>query len=171
MGAYAKLLERAQGVANLPYTPYGGELVAGINQQQQLGIGNINQNAGFAQPFIGQAAQYANNAAQPITAAQIQNYQNPYTQQVVNATEAQFQNQNARQQSQLLGNAASQNALGGDRVGVAQANLAGQQALAQNPIIAGLYSQGYQNAEQMALSQQQAMAQGAYSLGNLGVAG
>lgn len=171
MGAYADVLARAQGVANLPYTPYGGELVAGINQQQNLGIGNINQNAGFAQPFIGQAAQYANNAAQPITAAQIQNYQNPYTQQVVNATEAQFQNQNAQQQSQLLGNAASQHALGGDRVGVAQANLAGQQALAQNPIIAGLYSQGYQNAEQMALAQQQAMAQGAYSLGNLGVAG
>ena len=68
---------------------------------------------------------YANQSAQDITGADIARYQSPYTQQVVDATQAQFNNQNAQQQSQLLGNAAAQNALGGDRAAVAQANLAG----------------------------------------------
>lgn len=171
MQAYQDLLSRAGGVSQTPYTPYGGEFVAPVNAQQQTGVNAINQNAGFAQPYIQQAAGYANQAAAPITGAQIAGYQSPYTQQVVQATEAQFNNQNAQQQSALTGNAAAQGALGGDRVGVAQANLAGQQSLAQAPVIAGLYNSGFQNAQQMALAQQQQYGNAAYSLGNLGVAG
>lgn len=171
MQAYQDLLQRAGGVASTPYQAYGGEMTAPINAQQQMGVGNINQNAGFAQPYIQQAAGYANDAAAPISGQDISQYLNPYTQNVVDATQAQFSNQNAQQQSQVLGNAASQNALGGDRVGVAQGVLAGQQQRAQAPVIAGLYSQGYGQAVQTALAEQQAKAQGAYSLGNLGVSG
>jgi hypothetical protein len=171
LNAYSNLLGQAGSVASTPYQAYGGQLVAPVNQQQNLGIGNINQNAGFASPFIGQAAQYANQAAQPVTGAQIAGFQSPYTQQVVNATEAQFNNQNAQQQSQLTGNAVAAGAMGGDRAGVAAANLAGQQQTAEAPVIAGLENTGYQNASQMALAEQQNTAQAAYSLGNLGVAG
>lgn len=169
--AYSSLLNRASGVASTPYQPYGGELVAPVNAQQQTGINNINQSAGFAQPYIQQASQYANQAAQPLTAQQIAQYQSPYTQQVVDATQAQFSNQNAQQQNALVGNAASQGALGGDRVGVAQAQLAGQQNLSQAPVIAGLYNQGYSTALQTGLAEQQNLGNAAYSLGNLGVAG
>jgi hypothetical protein len=172
MPYYQNLLGLAQGVYNNnPYQAYGGELTAGINAQQQAGFGNINANANFAQPYINQAAQYTQQAAQPITGAQIQGYESPYTQQVVNATQAQFNNQNQQAQSQLLGNAAAQGALGGDRTAVAQANLAGQQQLAQAPVIANLENHGYQNAEQMAVQQQQNLGQQAHALGNLGVAG
>lgn len=165
------MLTQAGQVASTPYQAYSGQLVAPTNSQQDTGISGINQYAGFAQPYIQQAAGYANQAAQPLTAAQIQQYQSPYTQQVVDATQAQFNNQDAQQQNQLLGNAAQQGALGGNRVGVAQANLAGQQQLAQNPVIAGLYNQGYSTALQTAEQQQQNLGQAAYSLGNLGVAG
>jgi len=171
MGAYSNLLAQSAQVAQTPYQSYGNELVAPVNQQQNLGIGNINQYAQSAQPAINQALGYANQAAQPVTAAQIQQYQSPYTQQVVNATQAQFANQNAQQQSALQGNAISQGALGGDRAGVAAANLAGQQSLAQAPVIAGLYNQGYQNAEQMALAEQANKGNQAYAIGNLGAAG
>ena len=169
LASYQSVLGQLGGLPN--FQNFGGQLVAGVNPQEYQGITGTNAAANEAQPYIQQAAGMATQAAQPITAAQIQNYQNPYTQQVVNATEAQFQNQNAQQQSALQGNAAAQGALGGDRVGVAQANLAGQQSLAQSPIIANLYSQGYGQALQEANTQQQAMAQGAYSLGNLGVSG
>ena len=162
MQAYQGLMgSAANTVANNPFQAYGGQFVAPVNQQQYAGISGINANANFAQPFSSQAANYANTAAQPLTAGQIQQYQNPYTQSVVNATEAQFNNQNAQQQSQLVGNAAAQGALGGNRVGVAQANLAGQQALAENPTIAGLYSSGYQQATQTAEQQQANMANAA----------
>lgn len=171
MQAYQDLLRRAGQISRTPYEAYGGELTAGINEQQQRGISGINQYAGFALPYIQQAGEYAKQAAQPISAADIQRYQSPYTQQVVDAMQKQFANTNAQQQSSVLGNAAAQGALGGDRSAVAQANLAGQQQAQEAPVIAGLYNTGYQNASQMALAQQQAMAQGAYSLGNLGVAG
>jgi hypothetical protein len=113
----------------------------------------------------------ATAAASPITAAQIQGYESPYTQAVVDATQNQFNNQNAQQQQGVLSNAAAQGALGGNRVGITQANLANQQQLAQAPVIAGLENQGYQTGLNTALTEQQAQAAGAYSLGNLGVSG
>jgi hypothetical protein len=169
--AYNSLLQRASGVADTPYQSYSGELVAPVNAQQNLGIGNINQGAGFAQPYIQQAAQYATNAAQPLTAEDIERYSDPYTQQVINATEGQFAHDNAVQQQGVLGNAAAQGALGGNRVGVAQALTAEGQQRAQAPVIAGLRSQGYNTGLNTAMNQQQQQAQAAYSLGNLGVAG
>lgn len=110
----------------------------------------------------------AGNAAQPISASTIAGYQNPYTQQVVNATQNQFNDQNAQQQAGVTGNAISQGALGGNRVGVAQGVLAGQQQLAQAPVIAGLYNQGYNQAVSTAENQQQAGLAGAYGLSNIG---
>jgi hypothetical protein len=171
MQAYQDLLQRAGQVAQTPFVPYTGEFVAGLNQQQQNAGSNINQYAGFAQPFIQQAAGYANQAAQPLTAADIARYQSPYTQQVVNATQAQFNNQNQQQLENVRGNAAAQGALGGDREAVAEAITSGQQSLAQAPTIAGLYNQGYNTALSTAQQQQQNLGQAAYSLGNLGVAG
>src|SRR5882672_2974708 len=171
MAAYSNLLNQAGQVAATPFSTYGGEFTAPLNAQQQQAGSNINQYAGFAQPYIQQAAGYANQAAQPLTAAQIAQYQSPYTQQVVNATQAQFQNQNQQQLEGVRGNAAAQGALGGDREAVAEGITSGQQSLAQAPVIAGLYNQSYNTALSTAQQQQQNLGQAAYSLGNLGVAG
>lgn len=171
MQLYQNLLTQAQGVAATPYTPYGGQLVAPVNQQQSTGIAGINANANFAAPYIQQAATYANQGAAPLTTAQIQQYMSPYTQNVVNATQAQFNNQNQQQLQSVRGNAIAQGALGGNREAIAESELANQQQLAQAPVIAGLQNQGYQTGLNTALAEQQAAAQGAYSLGNLGVAG
>lgn len=165
---YKEVLNRASDVASTPYQAYQGELVAPINAQQQMAINNINQNAGFAMPYMQQAGQMIQNAAGPL---QWQQWMNPYQQQVIDATMAQFNEQNQRQQQGILGNAIQQNALGGDRVSVAQSELARQQSLAQMPVIANLYSQGFQNALQTAQQQQQAQMAAAYGLGNIGVAG
>lgn len=171
MQAYSDVLSRAQGVANLPYTAYSGELVAPVNQQQNLGISGINTYANAAQPYIQAGAAGVAANTQPISASQIQQYMSPYTQNVVNATQAQFANQNQQQQQQLLGNAIAQGALGGNRTAVAQAQLAGQQQLAQAPTIANLYNQGYGQAVQTALQEQGVGLQGSQALANLGIAG
>lgn len=171
MQAYYGLLGNAGQVAQTPYTPYGGQLVAPVNDQQYQGVSGINNYANFAQPYIDQATGMATAAAAPITSADINQYVSPYTQDVVNATQAQFNNQNQQQQSQVRGNAISQGAFGGDREAVAQAQTANQQQLAQAPVIAGLENQGYSTGLNTALTEQQAQAQGAYSLGNLGMTG
>lgn len=169
--AYRDLITRASQVASTPYQAYSGQLTAPINAQQQTAIGNINANAGFAQPYIQQAAGFAADAANPISASDIQQYINPYTQNVVDATQAQFDEQNQQAQQGLLSKGIAQGALGGNRMGVAQANLAGQQATAQAPVIAGLQSQGYQQALAAAQADAQRKQAAAYSLGNLGVSG
>jgi hypothetical protein len=169
---YTSLLGQASNVAQTPYQAYTGELTAGINGQQTSGINNINANAGFATPYVQQAAGLASGAANPLTSAQINNYMSPYTQDVVNATQAQFNNQNSQQQAQLTGNNISQGALGGNRTGVASANLANQQQLAQAPVIAGLYNSGYQNALTTAQQQYQTNPlAAANSLANFGISG
>lgn len=62
--------------------------------------------------------------------------------------------------------------MGGNRVGVAQANLAGQQALAQAPVIAGLYNQSYQQGLQTAQNQfQQNPLTAANAIANYGISG
>lgn len=171
-GVYSDLLNRATGVANTPYQSYTGELVAPVNAQQQLGVAGLNANAGFASPYIQNAAGLVQNAANPLTQSQIQQYYSPYQQSVINATQAQFNNQNAQTAARIQGNAISQGALGGNRVGVAQGIAAGQEALAQAPVIANLQNQGYQNALQTAQQQFQTLPMNAaYQLGNLGVAG
>lgn len=169
---YQSLLGQAAGVANTPYQAYTGQLVAPVNSQQTAGINNINASAGFASPYISQAAGLATGAANPLSASQIQNYQNPYTQDVVNATQAQFNNTNSQQQAALTGNNIAQGALGGNRTGVASANLANQQQLAQAPVIAGLENQGYTQALQTAAQQyQQNPLAAAGSIANFGIGG
>lgn len=166
---YSDILGR---INDLPFGSYQGPLTAGFNPQQQQGVENINQFAQFAQPGVTSAQGYATGAANPLNAGQIQQYMDPYLNSVVGSTMNAFNIQNQQQQQNVLGNAASQGALGGNRVGVAQANLAALQSAQQAPVIAGLYSQGYNQALNTAGQQfQQNPLQAAGVLGNLSLAG
>lgn len=178
MSAFQDILSRAQGVASQPYTPYGGQTVAGLSPTQQTGIANVNAAYGTAQPYINTAADYARTGAAPVASvgqSDIERYLSPFNQNVINATMANINENNAQQQIQLRGNAALRGALGGDRAGVAQAELARHQALASNRTLAGLHNQNYAQALAQANTQQQNQqvnanraAQAAYTFGNLG---
>lgn len=170
--AYRDIIARAQGVASTPYQAYTGELTAPVNAQQNLGIGNINANSDFAQPYVQQAAGIASGAANPLTSQQIQQYQNPYTQNVVDATQAQFNRNNAQQQEALKGNQIASGAFGGNRNGIGAANLSSQQATQQNPIIAGLYSNSYNQGVATAGQQfQQNPLAAGNAIANFGISG
>jgi hypothetical protein len=158
---------RVQQVASQPYTPYGGQMVAGLSPTQQAGIAGVTNAQGAAQPYFDQASDYARTGAAQIDPANIQRYMSPYTQNVIDATRANFQQDNAIGQQQVVGNAAAKGALGGDRVGVAQAELRRQQKLAQDPVIAGMYSGAYDKALGAAQQDRAASAQGAYTFGAL----
>lgn len=168
---YQQLMANAQGVAATPYRDYRGEAVAPWNPSQYQALGIISNADLQAQPQYAAASQLAFNAAQPITAADIQQYVNPWTQNVVNATQNQFNNQNAQAVNQVKGNAISQGAFGGNREAVAEANTLGQLALNQAPTIAGLYSSGYGQGVNTALAEQQAKLAGANQVGSLAGAG
>ena len=48
---YDMLSAQAQQVAATPFTPYTGEMVAGLTPSQQAGIQNVNASAAEAQPY------------------------------------------------------------------------------------------------------------------------
>lgn len=141
--AYSDVLQRAQTAAGTPYQSYTGQQVADLNGTQQTAFNTINGAQTAYQPFLNSASGYATAGASPITSADLARYQNPYQQQVINSTMANIAENNGQQRTALTGNAISQGAFGGDRAGIAQAELARQQDLSSNATLAGLNSQNY----------------------------
>ena len=151
-------------------TPFTSSIANGALPSAALGATSAASGPGIMNATqAGQSGIY--NAASSFTPTAVQQWESPYTSDVVNATQAEFNNQNAQQQSTLAGNAISQGAWGGDRAQVAQGIAAGQEQLAQAPVIAGLENQGYQTALGAAQNASALGLQGATAAGQLGEAG
>ena len=143
-GGYAGLAGQYYGQAQGSAAPY-----------YQAATQGTQQAVAGAQPYQAGATMAALAGAQGVDPSQLNvgQYMNPYTQNVVNATQAalgqQFGQQNAAQQAQAI----QAGAFGGERAGLQSAQLAGQQALTESQAISPLYQQNYQQA--LAAAQQQ----------------
>jgi hypothetical protein len=155
-------------VAATPFQQYQGEMVAGLTPTQEAGIQNVNASAGLAQPYYGAGAGYVQQAATPFGQQQLNQYMSPYINDVVSQTMANLGETNAQQQQQLLGNAISQGAFGGDRAGIAQAELARQQNLATGQTLANVLQGGYGQALGQFNADQTRALQAGSTLGQLG---
>src|SRR5689334_12989045 len=120
-GTYLDLIKRGTQVSNTPYPGYGGQLVAGFNPTQTGAFNAINQASTAYQPYFSQAQQYAQQGASPITPQvfspeALQQYENPYTSDVINASLGISNQQNEIAQRQLMDTGiGAGNAFGGDR--------------------------------------------------------
>src|SRR5581483_2485560 len=156
----------------------GASTVSGALPYYSAGAGAVGSGLntlGSALPYYGMGAGLAaQSVINPITSGSIQQYMSPYLNDVVNWTENAFATSNAIPANQLTSSAIlGGNACGGDRAGVAQGVLAGQQQAAEAPVIAGLENTGYGQAVQEAMGEQglQQSAAGLYSGFGSGVAG
>lgn len=158
---YEQYLAGAQGLAQTPFNPAMMGTAAPMDPMQtQAGnqLFNLGLEAGTFGSTLGN-----------FDPAKVQEIMSPFTEEVVGATQDWFNNQNAIQGNQLMSGAIrAGNAFGGDRAGVAAAEMAGQQQLAQAPVIAGLRQAGYTQAldeynklKQMGLAGRQFGLQGA----------
>lgn len=102
------------------------------------------------------------------TYSSVGQYMSPYMDSVVSSAMANMQEQNAQQQQGVVGDAITKGALGGNRVGVAQGELARQQKLADNQTIAGLYNQNYSQALGAAQADKNASLQAGQGYAGLG---
>ena len=196
--AYKQLLSNAQPLFTAPYQPYtaGKEttaadtvpLTVAPQTPNQVAAGqNISNLAGYYQPYANTATDLLQRGSQPIQLQQFNNqsvgqYMSPYLQNVMGSTIANINETNAQQQQQVLGNTISKGAYGGDRGGIAQAELARQQNLANNATLANIANTGYNSAlgqynamNQLGMNAQslsnQYAQQGASGLANLGTMG
>lgn len=157
-------LQGAQNVgAGLAGASYAGtqqalQTGAGLGQASYNSLQGANANAS---PYLQAAAGYSTAGGQAVdptqlNSAAINQYMSPFLNNVYGATLAGQQQQNAQQMSSLQGTAAQAGAFGGDRAGIAAANMAYQQNLANSQTNANLLNTGYTNALNTA-GQQQAL--------------
>jgi hypothetical protein len=138
--------------------------VAGFNADQQQAFQQYRDLQGYAQPYINQAAGLYGQSAQPITGDQVNNYLNPYANYVL----GNMRDSAGQQMKQTTGSLTqAAGGVGADRIGVAQANLAKQQQLAEGQTLAGIYG----NALGAAQQDQGRMQSAAQGLGGLGISG
>lgn len=139
------LISRAQGVSQNPLTPYGGQQVADLTANQQGAFNTFSQYGGANSPFLQQAAQYANMSGAPAYTG-IQNYLNPYQDQVVNSTMGNLDRNDAMQRQAQKTSMINSGSWGGDRAGVAAGELARGQNMARGSTLANLNNQNYNQA-------------------------
>ena len=185
------------GVPTLSSDLLGGQVAAGLqNLQQATGTGITDASRAGAQGILdagwvggrgitdasragGQGildagwagGQGITDASSSFTPQSVAPWMSPYTESVVDATRRQFGHSNEQQRQGVVGNAISRGAWGGDRSAVAEAILAGEQQMAQAPVLAGLMDRGYQSGLGAAQNAAQLRTQGATSAGGLGLQG
>lgn len=167
MRRYRQMLFDVDRLANRDYQGYDGKRIADFNADQRQAFQGVRDAQGLWQPYFTQAQEFAQRGGVPAYEV-VDRYMSPYIGNVVDATRANFSDTNREQQSQVLGNAVLKGAMGGDRVGVLQGELARQQRSVQDPIIAGLYNTGYQNALGTAQADQQRFGSMANIMAGLG---
>jgi hypothetical protein len=158
LARYNAVNARAEEAAKKPFQAYGGEFVAPLTDVQQQGISQTQQYSQAAQPYYTRAAGMTEDAvrsSQPLTAEQIQQYQNPYIQSVVDPTLKALQQQQAIDRNTQTAQAIRSGGFGGTGTERQRAMTAGQQELAQAQAISPLYADAYKNALATAQQQQQ----------------
>ena len=131
----------------------------------QQGVNLTNQGLGVGAKYADQSNSFLNAGTQNVDPTQfgqaaMNQYMSPYLNDVVKSQQALMDQQNGQQRSQLQGNAIQSGAFGGDRAGIAQANLAQQQGIANQATLSGILNQGYGQALG-AFQQQQGVKLGA----------
>ena len=155
LGALAGGNQAAQPYQQAAGQSYGGAY-AGAQPYNQAAAGLAGGAYAGAQPYNQVAAGLAGASAQAVNPDSLntQQYLSPYLSTVLQGTEGILNQQNQQAQSGQLGNAITSGAFGGDRSGVAAANLNQQQNLANAQIYSNILNQGYSQALGAAQQQQ-----------------
>lgn len=125
-----------------------GQTIGGL----QGALNNANPYNTAATGLTAQSAQAVN--ADPLTGQDINQYMSPYLNDVLGSTSALINQNNQQQMAGQLGNIIGSGAFGGDRGGIAAANLAQQQQLANASTYSGIANTAYNNALGVAQQQQ-----------------
>lgn len=158
----------AQSIASQPFQSYGQPMTAGLSPLQQSASGLLSGNARNAGMDAMQSGVSAAQSATGDITGGIAKYQSPYTNDVVNATQADIERQRQMAVNQGGANATMAHAFGGARQGVADSltNEAALRTSAQSS--AQLRDQGFNTAAGLAGNDASRNLQAGGILGQLG---
>jgi hypothetical protein len=178
--AAQKNLAIADELAQRPYQPYGGSVVAGFSPEQQQAFQMAQQNVGSYQPALtaamGAAAGGAYYNPQMVTApsfleGNIQQYMNPYLSEVEQRATSNAERALQQQMNQISSQAIQSRAFGGSRQGIAEGVAAAEGARGIGDLSAQLRAQGFQQAAALQQADQARMMQAALANQQAGLAG
>jgi len=155
-------------IAGQAYTPYTGSQVAGFTDPTLQSFQNTQNAVGSYQPGLNAGTNMTAQNAAPISGAQINQYMNPYMQDVVNAQQSNANLNFAQQQKQTAQQQVNAGAFGGSRAGVQNSMDQYFQNQLLNQIQAQGSAQAYGNALTTAQQQQQVGLQGGAQMAALG---
>lgn len=164
---YKNILERAEEVGQQPYTAYQGEQVAGFTPDQLAAFQAIRQAQGAGAGTLQQGVEAAGRGVAAITPEDIQRYQDPYQQAVVESTLARMRTGAEEDISGLKGKQIMAGAFGGDRARIGEAALRRDQAEQRNRVVSDLMSKGYSQSLAAAQADREAALRGSQQLGSL----
>jgi len=178
--AAQKNLQIADELAQRPYQPYGGTVVAPLAPEQTQAFQMAQQNVGSYQPALtaamGAAAGGAYYDPQMVSApsfldGNIQGYMNPYISEVEQRATDAVNRQLAQTQNQIASQAIQSRAFGGSRQGVQEGVAAGEAARAVGDLTAQLRAQGFQQAAALQQADQTRALQASLANQQAGLAG
>jgi len=155
-------VQRANGLYG-GYSPYTGELTAGLNPTQQQYFGALDTLAGSGtgtgalNTAVNTAGGVSGYSPEQVSAGQLsttnlQPYLNPYTSNVIDSSMNLLNQQLGQEQQQNAASATASGAYDNDRLGVQNALTNEYGQLAAGQTISNLENQGYTNAQQAAQS-------------------
>ena len=154
--AAQKNLNASYQVAGNMMGPYSGQRVAGMSPTQLADINAVQRNVGSTNP----AFAYAQNAAADVTnynpaqvkagslsGANLSNYMNPYTQNVINSGLQSLDIQRQQALNQVGDQAVRTGAFGGSRQGVSEGITNAGAAMQAGQLASGLQAQNFAQAQ------------------------
>ena len=160
-------LSRALTDQGRQYVPYGGERLAPLTTEHQLASQESIQQARAFGPDLQRSRQFALGAAAPITAQEIQRFQSPFTQAVLQTTLDELDRRQQIADQRLSDQAVKSGAFGGARFGVQQAESQRNLRDIQAKTAADINQRAVQQALGQAQAQRQRESQAAGQFGNI----
>jgi hypothetical protein len=152
---------------NAQYVPYGGERLAGLTTEQQMARQGAVQQAQAYRPDLQASRALTTMGAQPITAENISQYQNPYSQAVMQTTLDELERRQQIADQGMADRAVKSGAYGGARFGVQQAESERNLRDIQAKAAADIQAKSYQQALAAAQADKQRQGQAGQAYGNI----
>lgn len=161
-------LAKAQEIADMPYTPYGGSLTASLSPTQQQYIQRTQQTVGQYAPQYQQASTLAgqvgaytpqNVSYQGFPQGDVSAYMNPYIQQVEQGALRNAQTQLQQGLNTIGDQALRSRAFGGSRQGISEGVATSEAARSMGDLSSQLRMQGYTQAQNAMMTDAQRQLQ------------
>lgn len=152
---------------NSQYVPYGGERLAPLTTEQQLARQGAVQQSQAYRPDLQASRALTNMGAAPISAENISQYQNPYSQAVMQTTLDELERRQQISDQGLSDQAVKSGAYGGARFGVQQAESQRNLRDVQARAAADIQAKSYQQALAAAQADKQRQGAAGQAYGNI----